>query len=155
MASDNEPDTGATAYASGGDVGADVTVRRASPRRLLPAAGVVVAAWSALPPYTGPEIGTSDRVEIADHVVPAVVMLAVSLVALVWSRRRAGGLLPLGAGLGVLLAGAWMTATHVPLVAQATRGEVGAGAAAYHTAPGLAVVALGVVWVAVHWSDAE
>jgi hypothetical protein len=54
--------------------------------------------------------------------------------------------LPLIAGLGVLLAGFWMTATHIPLVAQTTRDEVAAGAAIYHTLPGLAVAALGAVW---------
>ncbi|HSH58767.1 MAG TPA: hypothetical protein VK988_03820 [Acidimicrobiales bacterium] len=46
-----------------------------------------------------------------------------------------------------------MTATHIPVVAQATRDEVAAGAAIYHTVPGLAVAALGAVWTWVHWSD--
>lgn len=136
------------------DAGASAAGRGASLRRALPVVGLVVAAWALLPPYTGPEIGTSTRVEVADHVVPAVVMIALSVAALATARRPAPGLFPLVAGAGVLLAGLWMTATHVPLVAQATRDEVAVGAAAYHTAPGLAVLALGVVWVAAHWGDA-
>lgn len=137
------------------DPGAPAAGRGASLRRALPVVGLVVAAWAVLPPYTGPEIGTSTRVEVADHVVPAVLMIALSVAALATARRPAPGLFALVAGLGVLLAGLWMTATHVPLVAQATRDEVAAGAAAYHTAPGLAVLALGVVWVAAHWGDAS
>ncbi|MFP5375461.1 MAG: hypothetical protein ACLGIO_01590, partial [Acidimicrobiia bacterium] len=97
----------------------------------------------------------STRVEVADHVVPTVLMIALSVAALASARRPAPGLFPLVAGMGVLLAGLWMTATHVPLVAQASRDEVSAGAAAYHTVPGLAVLALGVVWVAAHWGDAS
>ena len=154
MASENEPDGGTVASAGRGDAGAGLRERNDRLRRALPVIGLAVAAWAVLPPYTGPEIGTSDRVEVADHVVPAVAMLALSLVAMVRARRPARGLFPLVAGLGVLLAGLWMTATHVPLVAQATRDEVSAGTAAYHTLPGLAVVAVGLVWVAAHWSDA-
>ncbi|MDP9387163.1 MAG: hypothetical protein M3Q48_04360 [Actinomycetota bacterium] len=114
-----------------------------------------MAGWALLPPYTGPELATQTRVEVADHVVPALVVLALSLFALARARRPAPGAFPLLAGLGVLLAGFWMTATHVPLVAQAARGEVAAGAAAYHSVPGVAVVVLGTVWAWAHWSDAE
>ncbi|MGH9151567.1 MAG: hypothetical protein ACRD03_03970, partial [Acidimicrobiales bacterium] len=56
------------------DPGAPAAGRGASLRLALPVAGLVVAAWAVLPPYTGPEIGTSTRVEVADHVVPAVLM---------------------------------------------------------------------------------
>ena len=59
----------------------------------------------------------------------------------------------LAGGFLVLLSGIWMTATHIPLVAQAGRGEVTAAAAAYHTAPGLAVLVLGIVWVGCYWSE--
>lgn len=124
-----------------------------SRRRALPVVGLVVAAIAVLPPYTGPEIGTSDKVEVADHVVPAVLMALLSLAALVAGRRPRPGMFPLVAGLGITLAGLWMTATHVPLVAQATRDEVSYGTAAYHTVPGLLVLALGLVWTATHWGD--
>ncbi len=123
----------------------------------LPVAGLVIAAWAVLPPYSGPTINTSTRVEVADHVVPAILLVAVS----VWGFLRVRGAPAppdgsgmLVAGFGVLLAGLWMTATHVPLVAQARRDEVSWAAANYHTLPGLVVLALGAVWVIRHWADA-
>ena len=152
----SEDDTGAPAPAASGrdQAGPGRPRDDAALRRALPVLGLLVAGLAVLPPYTGPEIGTSDRVEVADHVVPAVLMAVLALVALVRGRRPATGLFPLVAGLGITLAGLWMTATHVPLVAQATRDEVTYGTAAYHTVPGLVVLALGLVWVVTHWSDA-
>lgn len=128
-----------------GDAGGRLAAR-------LPWVGLAVAVWALLPPYTGPELNTEQRVEVADHVVPAVLMGALALAALVRGRR--GGAFPLVAGLGIALAGLWMTATHVPLVNQARSGQVTYGAAAWHTTPGLVVLALGAVWAAVHWSAA-
>lgn len=117
-----------------------------------------MAIWALLPPYSGPELATEMRVEIADHVVPSILMIVLSVAALARSRGAAagstGGSFMLIAGLGILLAGFWMVATHVPLVAQARRGEVTNGVAAYHTAPGVAVMLLGLVWAALHWNDA-
>ncbi|PLS76470.1 MAG: hypothetical protein CYG61_01925 [Actinobacteria bacterium] len=127
-------------------------------RRALPFLGLAVALWALLPPYTGPDLATEMRVEIADHVVPAILMMVLSLAALLRGRRAGAGAqagtFMLLAGMGILLAGFWMVATHVPLVAQARRGEVPGGTAAYHTAPGVAVALLGLVWAAVHWNDA-
>lgn len=111
----------------------------------IPLAGVAVAAWSSLPPYAGPALVLDPTVEVVDHVLPAVVVLAVSVVALAL-RRRATAAPMFAAGLLVVLAGFWMTVTHVPLVAQATRGEVSWAAATWHSVPGLAVLALGAVW---------
>ena len=135
----------------------DAQPGRSGLRDALPFLGLAAAAWSLLPPYSGPELNTEMRVEIADHVVPGILMLVLSVAALVRSRR-AGARSPAGsfmllAGLGILLAGFWMVATHVPLVAQARRGEVPGGTAAYHTAPGIAVMVLGLVWAALHWND--
>ena len=124
----------------------------------------MIALWAVLPPYTGPELATEMRVEIADHVVPATLLLVLSVAALV-RRRRAGsgdesGSFMLIAGLGILLAGFWMVATHVPLVAQARRGELMNEAgkpsnwvAVYHTTPGVIVLLFGLVWTALHWDD--
>ncbi|MGH9157565.1 MAG: hypothetical protein ACRD1K_17415 [Acidimicrobiales bacterium] len=126
----------------------------------LAVAGLLIGAWASLPPYSGPEINTETRVEVADHVIPAVVLVGLSLWALLRTRSAgAGGKGSAGSGLliagfGVLLAGLWMTATHLPLVAQARRDEVSAAAALYHTLPGLAVLGLGVLWAARHWNDA-
>lgn len=121
----------------------------------MPLAGLVMAAWAFLPPYSGPALNTETRVEVADHVVPGALLFAVSLTALVIGRRA-----PLTSRLSLLSAfvalssGVWMTTTHLALVVQATRGEVGAGAAIYHTVPGVAVIIVGSVWIAVGRSDA-
>ncbi|MDP9388052.1 MAG: hypothetical protein M3Q48_09000, partial [Actinomycetota bacterium] len=64
----------------------------------------------------------------------------------------APGSFPLVAGLAVPLAGFWMTATHLPLLAQATCDGVGAGAAAYHAMAALGVAILGAVWA---WAQLE
>jgi hypothetical protein len=124
-------------------------------RRALPVAALVVAAWAVLPPYVGPGIHTPASREVADHVVPAVVLLAVSAAALflVPQMPRPGPFLFL-AGLVTTLAGIWMVSTHVPLVTQARRHEVSWLAAAHHSLPGLAVLVLGLVWSATWWSDA-
>ncbi len=122
-------------------------------KRALPVLGLLTAAWSVIPPYAR-DIGTEPRIEIADHVVPAVVLVAVSALALWMRSARNRGTLLFIAGLVVLLAGLWMTATHVPLLAQARRHEVASGDAWFHTIPGLAVLALGFAWAAAYWSDA-
>lgn len=125
----------------------------------MPYLGLVVALWALLPPYSGPDLVTEMRVEIADHVVPSILMIVLSVAALVRNHGGGGGAgadkgsFMLLAGLGILLAGFWMVATHLPLVAQARRGEVTNGVAAYHTAPGVAVMLLGLVWAALHWND--
>ena len=125
-------------------------------RQVVPWAGVVIGVWALVPPYLGPSPANLEtRVEVADHVVPSVVMLAASAAVLVRNRRREDTTaFPLVAGMVVLLAGLWMTATHVPLVNQARRGEAGVtyGAALWHTVPGLVVMALGLVWAAAWWS---
>ena len=116
-----------------------------------------MSAWALLPPYSGPKLNTETRVEIADHVVPSIVLIVVSLAVLVVRQRRdAPPAFPLVAGFLVTLAGLWMVATHVPLVRQAARGEVGVswGGAVYHTAPSLAVLVLGLVWIGAYWSEA-
>lgn len=156
MASDSELNAGVVAGSERDDAAAGGAPRRnESLRRALPVMGLIAAAVAVLPPYTSSDIGTSMRVEVADHVIPAVVMVVLSLGALARRRRTTSGTFPLVTGLGVLLAGLWMTATHLPLVAQATRDEVDVGIAAYHTVPGLIVLGLGVVWVAAHWSDVD
>ena len=122
----------------------------------LPRVGLLLAAWAALPPYIGPALDTARRVEMADHAVPAVVVAAASLAAAVGGRRagRASSLL-LASGLVVALAGLWMTLTHVPLVAQAFRGQAPWGATVYHGAPGVAVLAFAGLWTKTYWDDAS
>lgn len=136
------------------------TAPRPGLRQALPWVGIVIGLWAVIPPYAGPELANLEsRVEIADHVVPSIAMLAVSVAVLVLARRRSDpgtGSFPLVAGMVVLLAGLWMTATHVPLVNQARRDEAGVtwAAAIWHTAPGVVVTVLGLVWAAAWWSAA-
>lgn len=125
------------------DAGADTPTAAA---RGLAGAGVVVGAWALLPPYTGPALNTAARVEFADHVVPGIVVVAISILTLLTGRRGRGDQLLFAAGLGVILAGFWMTATDLPLVMQAARAEAPWSATVYHSLPGLAVLVLGVTW---------
>lgn len=117
---------------------------------MLVGAGLLVGAWALLPPYSGPPLNTSDRVEFADHVVPGVIVIAVSALALLLARRANASTWLFPAGLVIVLAGFWMTATHLPLVLQATRAEAPWGATVYHSLPGLAVLVLGAVWAATY-----
>ncbi len=128
---------------------------RAAALPLLAGAALLVGAWALLPPYTGPALNTADRVEFADHVVPGVAVIALSVAALLFARRHGNDNLLFAAGLGIVLAGFWMTATHVPLVLQAARGDAPWGATVYHSLPGLAVLALGVAWAATYRSPPE
>lgn len=126
-------------------------------RQALPFAGLVAGVWAILAPYTllGPDLNAASKNEVADHVVPGVLMLAVALAMLALRRRGAeSGTLPLVGGFVYLLAGLWMSATHLPLVRDAGNGVVADGVAAWHTVPGLVVLALGAVWSAAWWSAA-
>ena len=116
--------------------------------RMLPLAGLAIGAWAMLPPYVGPTLATESRVEFADHNVPGLVILAVSVAVLLAGRRLAAtGTAMFGAGLAIVLAGLWMTATHLPLVRQAVQDEAPAVATVWHTVPGVVVLALGATWV--------
>jgi hypothetical protein len=64
------------------------------------------------------------------------------------------GFAMLAAGLVVVLAGLWMAATHVPLVAQAARHDAPWGATIYHSASAALVLTFGLVWTASAWADA-
>lgn len=110
----------------------------------LLAAGLIVGVWATLPPFVGPGLTTELSTEIVDHPVPSLFVLAV--VAWASWARRASELRLFAAGLTIVLAGVWMTATHLPLVAQAVSGQVGWAPTISHTLPGLAVLGLGAVW---------
>lgn len=138
------PDETASARPGGPDLAA-----------LLPFVGLGVALWASLPKYSGPKLNVEPAKEIADHIVPAVVVLVSSLVAVLAGRRADGpGVRRLVAGMAVLLAGLWMMVTHLPLVAEATRGQAPWPATIYHTSSALAVFGLGLLWSTVTWSEA-
>lgn len=123
---------------------------------VLPLIGLAVGLWAMVPPYVGPKLANlQSRVEIADHIVPGVVLLAVSAVCVIRARRGpVTDSFPLVAGFTVALAGLWMTATHLPLLKQAQHHEAGVrmGTAIWHTTPGVVVLVLGLAWVATTWS---
>lgn len=116
---------------------------------MLAGAGVLVGTWALVPRYAGPRLELGPRgnqLEFVDHVMPGTLTIALSVLALLVARRASGSrrLFPLG--VGIILAGLWMCATHLPLVLQATRNEAPWLATLHHSAPGLAVLALGVGW---------
>jgi hypothetical protein len=122
---------------------------------LMPLAGLFVAVWASLPKYSGPKLNVEPATEVADHVIPAILVLVCSLVAIAAGRRAKGpGGTRFLCGMGVLLAGLWMMATHLPLVAEANRGEAPWVATIYHTSAALAVFGLGLLWATVTWSEA-
>ncbi len=122
---------------------------------LMPIVGVAVALWASLPQYSGPKLNVEPAKEVADHIIPAAVVLVAALVGIMVGRRSRGpGPVRFMAGLGVLLAGLWMMATHLPLVAEALRGEAPWPATIYHTSAALAVFGLGLLWATVTWSEA-
>ncbi|MDQ3306638.1 MAG: hypothetical protein M3535_11820 [Actinomycetota bacterium] len=129
------------------------TVRSAA-LPMLAGLGLLVGCWALLPPYTGPPLNTADMVEFVDHVVPGVVVIALSLGSFLVGRSGRASAVLFPAGLGIVLAGFWMTATHLPLVLQATRAQAPWGATVYHSLPGLAVLVLGVAWALTYRSPA-
>lgn len=140
-----------------GDAPATATAPPAGPDlpALVPIAGLFVAVWASLPKWSGPKLNVASSTEVADHVIPAIVILLASLVAIAAGRRAKGpGGTRFLAGMLVLLAGLWMMATHFPLLAEARRGDAPWPATIYHTSAALAVFGLGLLWATVTWSEA-
>jgi len=127
--------------------------------KLMPLIGLGVAVWASLPKYSGPRLSVSASKEFADHIVPAILVALASIVGILAGRRPQGpGALRLIAGMTVLLAGLWMMATHIPLVAQTMRGGDDAAtwaATIYHFSSALAVFGLGLLWSTVTWAEAD
>ena len=123
--------------------------------RLL-AAGMGGGLVAMLPFFLTPELDTARSAEIADHVLPGLLVVAAAGAVLVAHRR--GGVSPmafLAAGLAILLAGVWMASTHVPLLSQAARDEAPWAGALYHSASAAIVLAVGVAWASSAWTQAE
>lgn len=112
---------------------------------------IPLAAYGLVAPYLSRAVGlpvpVDSTVEIVDHVVPGVVVLAVAVITL--SLRR----LTLVASLLATLAGFWMTATHLPLLLQAQRGEVHVGAALIHSTGGILILLLSLAGAVLAWRE--
>ncbi|MGH2704980.1 MAG: hypothetical protein ACRDJ4_07775 [Actinomycetota bacterium] len=125
---------------------------RAGSRR-VPLLLLVLATWGSLAPYVATALGlivvVRPIVEVVDHVIPGVILLAIAAAAL--ATRR----FPLVAALAAALASLWMTATHVPLVVQGARGGVSMAAALFHSIPGMAALVVSVVAVVLAWDADE
>jgi hypothetical protein len=115
------------------------------PSTKLFAVALIVGAYATMPGFYLDGLHVKAGAEVVDHVVPGLVVLALVFVSILLGRR-AGAVLLL-AGVGILLAGFWMTDVHVALFRQALRGQAPAGATAYHCSTAVAVDILGVVWL--------
>lgn len=122
----------------------------------LAAAGIGAGFLGMLPFFVTPELNTARSAEIADHVVPG--LLVVVAAGAVLAGRRRDGVGPMSfliAGFVILLAGVWMVSTQVPLLNQARRGDAPWGASLYYSASALLVLTVGAGWVAAGWTQAE
>jgi hypothetical protein len=127
------------------------TALRLSPARApvrqrgLLVVGLVCGTIAGVAPWLGQAVGLTigvrARVEVVDHVLPGVLAIAASLISA--RSAAAGARAPL-----LMVAGFWMSATHVPLVAQAWRREISWELAALHATPGAALLVLAVaLWL--------
>jgi len=114
------------------------------------AAGVLaaIAAWTVVVPYLGRALGldvnVTGLVEVVDHVIPGLLVLAAALVLrrLAARGRLAGEPAALVASGVAFLGGFWIFATHVPLLVDAARSDLPWEAAIWHSIGGLPVVGL-------------
>ena len=118
--------------------------RGLAPGLLLAALG----AWAVVVPYLGPAIGlrldVASKLEFVDHVVPGAVavMSGALLVSLLARGGGASSPVWLGAAAVAFLAGLWVVSTHVPLLADADRGNAEWGPALLHNSAGLPILLL-------------
>lgn len=103
--------------------------------RLLPA----LAVWAATVPYLADAVGLRLEVdaalEVADHVIPGLLVLAVAAY-LILGRPPVGGAGWLAGAAAAVLAGLWITTTHVPLVPEMLDGTSPALAGLLHLSAG-------------------
>ena len=120
--------------------------------------------WQLTAPYLGAVLGlelaaVSSEVEVVDHVVPGVIVVAVGTAMLVRQSKGRDALPQNGVGElaagACFLAGFWGAATHVTLVFHHA-GENGAPwlASLFHTAPHPVIAALA-LWLFLRLSSAE
>lgn len=133
-------------------------MQETSPGSNIPLIGLVIGVWAIVPPYVHAfgKLNVESRVEVADHVIPGILVLAVSLLGCFLLRPAEPSQLALFvSGGAVTLAGFWMVATHFPLISQARQGIAAWGAVGWHGVPGVAVTLLGVLWTIRFWGVEE
>jgi hypothetical protein len=123
-----------------------------SPGDLWPFAALgVLGAWTIVVPYLGRAIGivvnVVSKVEIVDHVVPGSIVAAIGTYLAVAAYRGAPPKLsrPFAGGM-CFLAGFWVLATHVSLVAQAVQGKEAWGSALWHAWTSVPIIGLS-LWI--------
>ena len=116
--------------------------------RLRPIAAAIAAfgGWAITVPYLGSaaglELDVPARVEFVDHVVPGVVAVAAAAWLLAAARDGEPTLAALVAAGACVLAGFWISATHLTLLIDAARGAAPAGASLLHGTAGPALLAV-------------
>ena len=115
----------------------------------------VLGLWSVAVPFMATALGmhldVALRLEIADHVLPGI--LIAGAVAVLVLTRRAGHvsawIAPMALGIA-FLGGLWITATHVPLMLEAADGRPQApwDASIFHSlwGPPITAIALWLLW---------
>lgn len=112
-----------------------------------------IGGWTAVVPYAGRALGLGVNVaaivEVVDHVIPGAFIVAAALYLRRLSRRgRLSGTSSALLASGVaFLAGFWVLATHVPLLADASKSKIPWEAAIWHSITALPVVALAMWFV--------
>lgn len=110
----------------------------------------VLGAVSILPPFVGPAVGleldVSSTVEVVDHVIPGLTVIAFSVISLLLLRGgRDGDSLPLLFAVSLcMLAGLWETGSHAPLLLEAGEPEAPWGTVLMHSLLGPAILVLSI-----------
>ncbi|MGI8411611.1 MAG: hypothetical protein ACR2LV_02805 [Solirubrobacteraceae bacterium] len=112
-----------------------------------------LGALTVAVPYLGHAIGlgvnVDAKLEIVDHVVPGTLVAAIGGSLFLLVRRGqpvAEWVMQVGSGI-CFLAGIWVLATHVPLLADAAGGSAHWGAALWHASTALPVVVISLWYV--------
>jgi hypothetical protein len=108
-----------------------------------------LATWAIAVPWLaralGLELDVPTRLEVTDHVIPGLVVLACAALLARWPAGVAGHAgRRLGACAVAGLAGIWITTTHLTLIPEALDGTTGWGPALLHLSAGPPIAVLAV-----------
>ena len=124
---------------------------RHSPHRAIAALLLAFGVWGLVAPYLARAVGlavpVAAKVEVVDHVVPGIVVLAVAVLSLLMRR------IALVSALLATLAGFWMTATHISLLVDAEHGRASFPAALIHSLPGIIILILSIAAAVIAWGE--